>query len=276
MSDLHDDLGLESSPRVPGGGQAPRWRVARITSRFFWIWLGLTLTSLAVLAAVLVAWVREGISDTGIVIFVLLVILLPLLLAASYAAIGAAVDSRVDDDVLVHGVGVGAALATEGYADWPFTWDGRPAGHLARLGKKGARRLVVGTETRQVAPRGAGFALLDGRRTVATAVPRARGPWRDWEIDVAGRLLRVRQHVARQPPRRTLLDDLGRAWRTSSTRRSVEARLPEEIGPVGAAFCLVVLAAIRDTVAPVAPQNGSGDSGDSGGVDLSDGGWSFD
>lgn len=267
MNELHEDLGVESSPRVPGGGPAPRWRISRVTSRFFWIWLGLTVTCLAVLGAVIVAWVREGISDTGIGIFVGLVIVLPLLLAASYAAIGSAVDTRVDDDVLVHGVGVPAVLAAEGYADWAFTWDGRPAGHLGRLGKRGARPLVVGSETRQVAPRGGGLALLDGRRTVATAVPRARGPWRDWEIDVAGRLLRVRQHVARQPPRRTVLDDLGRAWRATSTRRSIEARLPEEIGPMGAAFCLVVLAKVRDTDPPVA-------SGGSGDVDLSDGGWS--
>ena len=269
MSDLHGDLALESSPRVPSGGPAPRWRVARVTSRFFWIWLGLTLTCLAVLGAVIVAWVREGISDTGIGIFVGLVILLPLLLAGSYAAIGAAVDSRVDDDVLVHGVGVPAALSTPEYADSAFTWDGRPAGHLTRPGRGDARTLVVGTRTRQVVPRGAGLALLDGRRTVATATPYARGRWRDWEIEVAGRLLRVRQHDARQPPRRTVLDDLGRAWRAGSTRRSVEARLPEEIDPVGAAFCLVVLAAIRDTPEPVGP-------GGSGGVDLADDGWSFD
>ena len=269
MSDLYDDLGLESSPRVPGGGPAPRWRIGRISSRFFWVWLVLTVTCLAVLGAVIVAWVREGISDTGIVIFVGLVIVLPLLLAATYAAIGAAVDTRVDDDLTEYGVGVRAELAAEAYTDWAFAWDGRPAGQLGRLGKKGARPLVVGTETRQVAPRGPGWALLDGRRTVATATPYARGSWRDWEIDVAGRLLRVRQHVARQPPRRTVLDDLGRAWRVRITRRSIEARLPEEIGPMGAAFCLVVLAEVRDTDPPVA-------SGGSGGVDLSDGGWSFD
>ena len=218
----------------------------------------------------IVAWVREGISDTGIGIFVGLVIVLPLLLAASYAAIGAAVDTRVDDDVLVHGVGVPAVLSragrtptgrSPGTAGPRGTWRG--SGSRARAPSSSGRR--PGRWCRAAA----GWPCSTGRRTVATATPCARGPWRDWEIDVAGRLLRVRQHVARQPPRRTLLDDLGRAWRASSTRRSVEARLPEEIGPVGAAFCLVVLAAIRDTPEPVGPAG-------SGGVDLADGGWSFD
>lgn len=274
MSDLYDDLGLESSPRVPGGGPAPRWRTGRISSRFFWIWLLLTVTCLGVLGAVLTAWVREGISDTGIVIFVLLVIALPLLLAATFAAVGAAVDTRVDDDMRTYGVGIGSVLHTARYADSPFEFDARldgsvsvPAKRGKKRGKRYGRTLVVGNESRWIEQRGDRFELFDDRELVATAAPRRHGPWRDWEIDVDGRVLRARAHVARHPPRRTLLDDLGRAWRADVAEHRVAARLPDELSPVGAAFVLTVLAAIRDTEAPT-PGGSAG-----GGVDLTDGGW---
>ncbi|WP_433800578.1 hypothetical protein [Actinomycetospora sp. CA-084318] len=280
MSSVHDDLGLESSPSVPGGGPASRWRPQRISSRFFWIWALLLVTSLGVLGAVITAWVRHGITDTGITLFVLLVILLPLLLAAIGAAIGAAVDSRVDDDVRAYGVGIGSVLHTSEYADAPFSFDGRLDGSVSRLGKRPGRTrkerregrtVVVGTEERWLDRRGNTFELVDGREVVATASPRKRGPWRDWEIDVDGRLLRMRTHVRRHPPRRTLLDDLGRAWRADVGKRRVAARLPDELSPVGAAFVLAVLADVRDTVVPD-PAAGSGGAG----VDLTDSSWTWD
>ncbi|MEJ2871724.1 hypothetical protein WCD74_28465 [Actinomycetospora sp. OC33-EN08] len=273
MSDVHDDLGLEVSPSVPGGGPASRWRVGRIGSRFFWIWALLTLVCLAVLGAVLTAWLRTGISDTGIVLFVLLVIALPLLLAATFAAVGAATDSRVDDDMRAYGVGIGSVLHTNPYAESPFEFDARLDGTVSTVGRRGKKRgkqegrtVVVGTESRWLEQRGNRFELLDGRDVVATAAPRKRGPWRDWEIDVDGRLLRLRTHVRRHPPRRTLLDDRGRAWRADVAKHRVAARLPEEISPGGAAFVLTVLAAIRDTVVPPTTSGG-------GGVDLTDSGW---
>ncbi|MCD2186086.1 hypothetical protein [Actinomycetospora soli] len=280
MSSVHDDLGLESSPSVPGGGPASRRRPQRITSRFFWIWALLLVTSLGVLGAVITAWVRHGITDTGIVLFVLLVVVLPLLLAAVYAAIGAATDSRVDDDMRTYGVGIGSVLHTSEYADSPFSFDARLDGSVSRLGKRPGRTrkdrregrsVVVGTEERWLERRGNAFELFDGRDPVATARPAKRGPWRDWEIDVDGRLLRMRTHVRRHPPRRTLLDDLGRAWRVSVRKHEVAARLPDELSPVGAAFVLSVVAGIRDTVVPE-PGGTSGGSG----TDLADTSWGWD
>lgn len=280
MSSVHDDLGLESSPSVPGGGPASRRRPGRITSRFFWIWALLLVTSLGVLGAVITAWVRHGITDRGIVLFVLLVVVLPLLLAAVYAAIGAATDSRVDDDMRTYGVGIGSELRTSEYADAPFSFDRRLDGTVSRLGKRPGRTrkerregrtVVVGTEECWLEQRGNSFELFDGREPVASARPATRGPWRDWEIDVDGRLLWMRTHVRRHPPRRTLLDDLGRAWRADVGKHRVAARLPEELSPVGAAFVLTVLAAIRDTVVPE-PTGGSG----GGGVDLADSSWTWD
>ena len=279
MSGVQDDLGLESSPSVPGGGPASRWRPQRIPSLVFRVWLLLLVTALGVLAAVIVAWLRTGISDTGIGIFVTLTILLPLLLAGVGVAVGAANDSRVDDDMRSYGVGVRAVLDTRGAADSPFSFDARLEGSVSRVGprpgrtrkdRREGRPLAVGTEQRWQEKCGDGFELVDGRDVVATAVPHAAGPWRDWEIDVDGRLLRLRTHVRRHPPRRTLLDDLGRAWRADVGAGRVAARLPDELSPVGAAFVLSVLAGIRDTVV-ADPVGGAG-----GGVDLTDGGWSWD
>ncbi|MDL5155261.1 hypothetical protein [Actinomycetospora termitidis] len=273
MSGVHDELGLEASPSVPGGGPASPWRVGRVSSRFFWIWALLTVACLAVLGAVLTAWIGTGISDTGIVLFVLLVIALPLLLAATFAAVGAATDSRVDDDVRDYGVGIGSVLHTAEYADSPFEFDGRLDGTVSRpekrgkkKGKREGRTLAVGNESRWLEQRGNRFELFDDRELVATASPHARGPWRDWEIDVDGRVLRMRTRVERHPPRRTLIDDLGRAWRADVTKGRVAARLPDELSPLGAAFVLCVLAGIRDTVVPVT-------SGSGGGVDLAESGW---
>ena len=63
------------------------------------------------------------------------------------------------------------------------------------------------------------------------------------------------------------LDELGRAWRAEVAEHRVAARLPDELSPVGAAFVLTVLAAIRDTEVPT-PGGSAG-----GGVDLTGGGW---
>ncbi|GAA4850124.1 hypothetical protein GCM10023201_48100 [Actinomycetospora corticicola] len=278
MSRVDDDLGLEASPSVPGGGPASRWRASRVPSRVFRGWLLLLAVALGVLAAVIAAWVRHGITDTGIGLFVALTITLPLLLAGIGVAVGAANDTRVDDDMRTYGVGIRSALHADGDAERPFEFDGRPAGTVSRPGKRAGRSrkdrregrsVVVGTEERWLEQRGTTFQLLDGRETVATARPAAHGPWRDWEIEVDGRLLRLRTRAQRHPPRRTLLDDRGRAWRADVGRRRITARLPEELTPVGAAFVLAVLAAIRDTVEPV-PGAGSG-----GGVYLADDGWGW-
>jgi hypothetical protein len=278
MSDVQGDLDLERSPSVPGGGPASRWRPQRITSLVFRIWVLLLVTALGTLAAVLAAWVRTGISDTGIGIFVALTITLPLLLAGIGVAIGAANDSRVDDDVRTYGLGIRSVLHTSGAGDRPFEFDARPAGTVTRPGRRPGRSrkdrregraVVVGDRDRWLDQRGHRFELLDGRDVVATASAHREGPWQDWEIEVDGRLLRLRTRVARHPPRRTLLDDLGRAWRADVTRDRVSARLPEELSPAGAAFVLSVLAAIRDTV-----EVSGGSSG--GGVDLADDGWSWD
>ncbi len=278
MSRVDDDLGLEASPSVPGSGPASRWRASRVPSRVFRGWLLLLVVALGVLAAVIAAWVRHGITDTGIGLFVALTITLPLLLAGIGVAVGAANDTRVDDDMRTYGLGVRSVLHADGDAERPFAFDGRPAGTVSRLGKRAGRSrkdrregrsVVVGTEERWLEQRGTTIHLLDGRETVATARPAAHGPWRDWQIDVDGRVLRLRTHVQRHPPRRTLLDDRGRAWRADVGRRRITARLPEELTPVGAAFVLTVLAAIRDTVEPV-PGVASG-----GGVDLADDGWGW-
>lgn len=278
MSDVQDDLGLETSPSVPGGGPASRWRLRRIPSLVFRVWVLLLVTALGVLAAVIAAWVRTGISDTGIGIFVALTITLPLLLAGIGVAVGAANDSRVDDDMRTYGLGIGSVLHTPEAGERPFAFDGRPAGTVSRPGKRPGRSrkdrregraVVVGDRERWLEQRGDRFELLDGREVVATAAPHRQGPWRDWEIEVDGRLLRLRTRAERHPPRRTLLDDLGRAWRADVTKHRVGARLPEELSPVGAAFVLSVLAAIRDTVEPV-PGGSSG-----GGVDLADDGWNW-
>jgi len=272
---------------LPGGGPVSRWSPSRVPSPTAWIWFGLVvLCPVLGVTAWLGATGSGGDVDTAVWIILGVGMVWILALAGTGVGIGAARDVLVIDDVRHHAVGPRLSVRpgrTGVVADVEL--DGETLAELrdvtgSRSGRK--KRRSSGGPRRVLRVDGVEYELYrrGGRRpevflraedgTVARARGYAHRRLRDWEFEAGERLFRLRLDVRRNPPRRTLLDDEGRAWRVTHTKGSVELQLPDEMKRIGAAAVAVLLHDVdvraRELATRLQVAKGDGE----GGADLTD------
>ncbi|MEJ2863092.1 hypothetical protein [Actinomycetospora flava] len=271
--------------RPAHGGPAPRWSPRRLGHhRYLW-WLG-ALVLAGVVAAVAVTSDPDpapGIADDGAVnVLTAVIVITPILLWGLVHQLVSAVRRRVRDDVREYGVGQPVAVrppdpASPGGSDDRVRWfvdvDHVPGAVVVRdrQGRGGPSSWLDDGERRlRLRARSGLMTASESTGPVLVARRSGRAGQRHWEITVEGIRLRCAVRGSFPVPRRTLVDDDGKAWlvqvgRARRGRVHPSGRVPERLSPAAAAFVVWFVAELDGKIraARDAPLTGGGTDGGS-------------